>query len=312
MFLNLYTVIFSTSWYFIVNGFFLIIYKLNHPLIEKYKVTTELWPWQENYREWRKLLRKSIKQILFNNLALIPVLLFAQRQLFGAENIHPFSIDSLPDSKTLLLQIIFCSLMEDLAFTFTHRIFHTPFFYKRFHKIHHQYTNSVGICAEYCHPVEFVFGNAIPFTIPCLLLGGKMHAYTNMLWGAFRVANTVYGHSGYDFPFIFSELLPFNSTTSYHDYHHSANVGNYSGMFTFWDTIFEWNKDFYKYQSQKENSDIKNIKFTDPAISSSAYQSTQSNSSDSEKENSKIQKKEKDSLKKNIKNEKISKKFKIQ
>eukprot|EP00347_Sterkiella_histriomuscorum_P005199 403357512 len=147
MFLNLYTVIFSTSWYFIVNGFFLIIYKLNHPLIEKYKVTTELWPW----------------------------------------------------------------------------IFHTPFFYKRFHKIHHQYTISVGICAEYCHPVEFIFGNSIPFTIPCLLLGAKMHAYTYMLWGAFRVANTVLGHSGYDFPFIFSELLPFNSTTSYHDYHHSAN-----------------------------------------------------------------------------------------
>lgn len=141
-------------------------------------------------------------------------------------------------------------MIEDAAFTTTHRIFHIPFFYKRFHKIHHTYTYSVGICAEYCHPVEFIFGNSIPFIIPCWILGRRMHAYTYLLWGTYRIANTVIGHSGYDFPLNFSELLPFTSSTTYHDYHHSANVGNYSGAFILWDTVFNWNKDFFKsYQN---------------------------------------------------------------
>lgn len=100
-------------------------------------------------------------------------------------------------------------MAEDFIFTLSHRMLHLPFFYKRFHKWHHKYNVSVGICAEYAHPFEFIFGNSLPFALPCMILGSKMHVFTYIVWATYRVANTVYGHSGYDFDWVFSDLLPF-------------------------------------------------------------------------------------------------------
>ena len=44
---------------------------------------------------------------------------------------------------------------------------------------------------------------------------------------------------------------------SYHDYHHSTNVGNYSGFFSFWDTICGTNQHYYKAIAKEEEEKIK-------------------------------------------------------
>lgn len=36
------------------------------------------------------------------------------------------------------------------------RLFHHPFFYKRIHKIHHEWTAPIGVVSLYAHPVEHV------------------------------------------------------------------------------------------------------------------------------------------------------------
>jgi len=69
-----------------------------------------------------------------------------------------------------------------------------------------------------------------------------------------RIAETLDGHSGFVFPKPIQVLLgnymamnPIMGTEpSYHDYHHSRNMGNYSTFFTVWDTVFGTNKEYYK------------------------------------------------------------------
>ena len=66
-------------------------------------------------------------------------------------------MEHLPDAWTLAWQMIFCMWVQDFFNTLAHYIFHKPRFYKRIHKKHHQYNQTIGISAEYSHPIEFVF-----------------------------------------------------------------------------------------------------------------------------------------------------------
>ncbi len=55
------------------------------------------------------------------------------------------------------------------------------------------------------------------------------------------------GHSGFEFPFSPTRILPLSSKASYHDFHHTMNAGNFAGTVYLWDTIFGtsdvyWNK----------------------------------------------------------------------
>jgi sterol desaturase/sphingolipid hydroxylase (fatty acid hydroxylase superfamily) len=80
-----------------------------------------------------------------------------------------------------------------------------------------------------------------------MILGPRMHFYTFILWISFRITATVYGHSGYEFPWIPFGLMPLEATSTYHDFHHTNNIGNYSGKFIIWDTLLGSNHTFYKF-----------------------------------------------------------------
>ena len=134
--------------------------------------------------------------------------------------------------------IAFCMICEDFAFHFTHRFLHWRRIYPYIHKIHHTYVTSVGIAAEYSHPLEFIFGAVIPGALGGLILGKRMHFCTFLIWGIVRLGETLDGHCGYEFSWSPYRLIPFSTSASYHDFHHSHNMGNYSSFFSFWDTIF--------------------------------------------------------------------------
>lgn len=154
----------------------------------------------------------------------------------------------------LAASIFFCMLCEDFTFYFTHRLMHWGPFYKRIHKIHHSYKTTVGIAAEYCHPVEFVFSNMLPSAIGPALLGPKAHIVTVFAWYVIRFGETLDGHCGYEFSWSPFRLIPLSGSAEYHDFHHSANVGNYSSFFCIWDTIFGTNKDYYTYLEERSKT----------------------------------------------------------
>ena len=51
-----------------------------------------------------------------------------------------------------------------------HRALHHPWIYAYIHKRHHEYKSVISIASEYAHPIEFIFSNAIPFTMVCTVL----------------------------------------------------------------------------------------------------------------------------------------------
>ncbi len=151
----------------------------------------------------------------------------------------------MPTPLTLLLTITFCMLCEDLGFHLYHRLGHTPFFYRHIHKVHHTYTTTVGIAGEYFHPVDFILGAIIPGALGSLILGKRMHFVTLMVWTMFRMGEAVDGHSGYEFPWTPFRLIPFATSSAYHNFHHTNNIGNYSSFFTVWDSLFGDNQAYY-------------------------------------------------------------------
>ena len=81
------------------------------------------------------------------------------------------SIEELPTTITLIGTIMFCMIVEDSVFYFAHRLLHTPFLYRHIHSLHHEYKTTVGIAAEYTHPIEYLLGVIIPSVIGPLILG---------------------------------------------------------------------------------------------------------------------------------------------
>ena len=70
--------------------------------------------------------------------------------------------ESFPSYFEIMGQILFMMIMEDSSFYWGHRLLHTPFFYKRIHKIHHEFNNTISIAAVYAHPLEYLLGNSVP------------------------------------------------------------------------------------------------------------------------------------------------------
>lgn len=144
--------------------------------------------------------------------------------------------------------MLFMMFIEDLLFHLAHRLLHWRAIYPYIHKIHHEYNSSVGIAAEYSHPIEFLF-TSYPSIAGAEILRSRMHTYTYFVWVVIRIWETVDGHCGYSFPWVPFRLFPLQSPGGYHEFHHSHNVGNYSSFFTIWDTLTGSNKSFYNYMT---------------------------------------------------------------
>ena len=138
------------------------------------------------------------------------------------------------------------TIVFDTLFYWIHRLFHTSWLYKNFHKQHHEYKVAVSISTIYNHPFDFLLSNILPSVIAFTLLG-KMHIITSFLWTFYICALAVTQHVGYDLPWFPWDAFFFGMNINYHDYHHSANVGNYGIFSTFWDAICGTNKHYYKY-----------------------------------------------------------------
>ena len=51
---------------FLVQGFYLMCYKLELPMIEKYKCIEEPWPWNDDKENWNKLYWRTIALYTLN------------------------------------------------------------------------------------------------------------------------------------------------------------------------------------------------------------------------------------------------------
>lgn len=160
-------------------------------------------------------------------------------------------LDSWPSKTEIVKQVVFFMFIEDLLFYWAHRCLHLSKVYPLIHKKHHEHKDPISISSEYAHWVEHILSNTLPTVAGYKLLANKVHLVTVTMWVAMRVTETIDGHSGFEFSWSPYRLLPFSGSASYHNYHHTHNVGNYSSFFTMWDTLCGTSNNYWAYLSRK-------------------------------------------------------------
>lgn len=200
-------------WSFLVSSNLLmcLIYRLEHTFFEKYKTNPDPWPWQSDPKKWNDQLLKSIKQCFINNCLVLPVVIYIEGEVLGLQPEWSYSADEIASPIRLALTVLFCIMVEDLCFYFSHRLLHCKRFYSIIHKIHHEYKVSVGIAAEYAHPVEYILGNILPTVLGVKILRQNIHVTTAFVWFLIRAGETLDGHCGYQFSWSPFRLIPFST-----------------------------------------------------------------------------------------------------
>lgn len=187
-------------------------------------------------------LSKAVKLVLFNQFA--GTLLFLLGLYFLLMSLG-YEIERTTESWYIILaQLAVFLIIEDVLFFAVHWVMHKKWFFKRFHRVHHEYRESIAIATHYVHYVEHIFGNLIPVFAGVLIL--QPHPFTILFWIMIVVMNALHTHSGYAFPWM--------SYSVHHDWHHYHVNGSFSAV-GLMDKIFGTDKAFDKlhkdYKSAK-------------------------------------------------------------
>lgn len=159
---------------------------------------------------------KCLPCVMINTLvyAFLPCLIFGW---------YEFYFNPIFNILGCILDICVSIILTDIFFYGIHRVLHMPYFYKKYHKQHHEIITPIGLCAVYMTMVDFYVGNILPVLLPMLIIGA--HITTIRIWLTIIIVNTiVFAHSG----FMIAE---------HHDKHHTLFIKNY-GIGIFMDKIF--------------------------------------------------------------------------
>lgn len=224
------------SVFIIYNLFLYFIYVGKFPFFEKYRVSNDAWPWEDNPQEWKILLKSTVVTLFVNQMIILPISML--HFYFELNLTYRFDTETLPSALEFTWQCLFFMVMEDITFYFSHRFLHADWIYPYIHKKHHAYKTTIGVAAEYSHPIEFCIGSLLASNVGPMILSSNVHLVSYLLWIVFRVSESIDGHCGYEFSWSPYRVFPLSGSSDYHAFHHKYYKGNYGSLFSFWDRIF--------------------------------------------------------------------------
>lgn len=211
--------------YVIING----IFSSDMPFIEQFKFVRSKGQVPSIQLINSTLIAAAVSQIITS-----PILTYYLYPYFISMGMKSVNAP-LPSTQELAYTYFLAHCFNDVGFYWSHRALHTPLLYKSIHKQHHEYTGSLGIAAEYAHPIESVLSNMVPSLGGVLLpLGGCQHPLCVIVWLSLRLYQTYCAHSGLAMKGTFLESIGWSHWESacFHDHHHSVNKGNYGSVVT--------------------------------------------------------------------------------
>lgn len=149
------------------------------------------------------------------------------------------------------LQVPVVFIYQDYATYLTHRMYHIPFLYKNFHKLHHTYKQPTAFSVTAIHPVEIVHMQlvlALPiFVVP--VHWGKYNTNTKLkvflnIWfllalfyaiGLYTYYHAILDHSGITFKAQWWQ--PWQPDAIFHDNHHQYTHVNFGFNIFLWDKV---------------------------------------------------------------------------
>ncbi|KAL1960276.1 hypothetical protein VTO42DRAFT_8236 [Malbranchea cinnamomea] len=133
-------------------------------------------------------------------------------------NFSIFRMDPrLPSVKEVLIHCAVGVVIRDFLFYYVHRLMHTKFMYKRFHRVHHEFRAPIALAAVYSHTVDHTLQNAMPIYMPMAVQ--RAHFVTLLIFAGVAVFDAAVSHSGYSLP-----RLP---SVDNHDLHHEKGNVNF-------------------------------------------------------------------------------------
>lgn len=135
----------------------------------------------------------------------------------------------------LIVALVFVA--SDLVGYWAHRLMHRVPFFWRFHRLHHEATQTTWIDAWRQHPVDFVL-HGIAVGVPGALLGASLSELASVV--VLRKAFTTFLHA--NVAVTFGPLHWVVASPEFHHHHHSADPRhfdtNFAGTFPLWDLVF--------------------------------------------------------------------------
>ena len=187
---------------------------------------------QNRPQKKQKILWPSVRRWLLNNflMILVSVMAWPLLRLSGVHN------GEIPPWYLILAHLVFFIYLDDFLYYWMHRYMHqNKWLYKKIHKVHHRIITPWAITGHNMHWVEYVLTGSLALLGPTLV---GAHVLTLWIWVLIRQWEAAEGHSGLEFRYTPTHLLPGNDGAVHHDMHHAKIIGNYSGFLRWVDCVF--------------------------------------------------------------------------
>ncbi|XP_023326296.1 lathosterol oxidase, partial [Eurytemora carolleeae] len=131
-----------------------------------------------------------------------------------------------------ILELPIAFLSTDYITYWYHRVYHMPFLYKHFHKLHHTYKQPTAFSVTAIHPVEFLSIQGI-YIMPMFVIPIHAAVYCGML--GYIYYHGIIDHSGITFKRLWFQ--PWQPDCIFHDNHHQYFHVNFGFNVELWDKL---------------------------------------------------------------------------
>lgn len=137
----------------------------------------------------------------------------------------------------LIAQVPLVYMYQDYLTYWTHRLYHTPWLYKNFHKLHHTYKQPTAFSVTAIHPFEFMhvqLGLLSPIVIVPVHWVNLVFLYSYIYY------HGIVDHSGINFKRHWWQ--PWQPDCIFHDNHHQYFHVNFGFNMELWDQLHGTNR----------------------------------------------------------------------